>query len=147
MPAFASSVPSTPARRVEDQEFIMMSSAFAEHGGMVTADALVRAMRANVCQPLSIVGRWIAERAAVQFTSRSQTWFPCFQFARNPMAIRPAVCQIVLELRDAYDDWELALWFASRNVWLDHVSPVEMIQRDAAAAVRAAQADRFIAKG
>jgi hypothetical protein len=147
MPALASSMQFTPARRAEDHELMTMSRVFAEHGGVVTADALARSMRANVYQPLSIVGGWIAERAAVQFKSRSQTWFPRFQFAGNPLSILPAVHQIVLELRDAYDDWELALWFARRNVWLDHVSPVEMIQRDAAAAVRAAQADRLIAKG
>ena len=51
------------------------------------------------------------------------------------MSIRPAVSEIVLELRDAYDDWEVALWFASGNEWLDHASPVEMIRRDAAAAI------------
>ena len=63
------------------------------------------------------------------------------------MSIRPAVSEIVRELRDAYDDWELALWFASRNEWLDHASPVEAIRCDAAAAVRAARIDRFIARG
>ena len=66
----------------------------------------------NLAQPLSIVGRWLADRAAVQFSWRSQIWVPCFQFAGNPMSIRPAVTDIILELRDAYDDWELALWFA-----------------------------------
>jgi len=147
MPALASSQQCMPVGRVEDRELMTMSSVFAEHGGIVTADELVRLMRTNVPQPLSIVGRWIAERAAVQFESRSQTWFPNFQFVGNPMSIRPAVCEIVLELRDVYDDWELALWFARRNEWLDHASPLEMIRRDAAAAVRAARVDRFIAKG
>ena len=124
-----------------------MSRVFGEHGGMVTADELVHSMRRNLAQPLSIVARWIANRAAVHFAWRSQTWFPYFQFAGNPMSIRPAVSEIVLELRDAYDDWELALWFASRNEWLDHASPVEAIRCDPAAAVGAARIDRFIAKG
>ena len=124
-----------------------MSRVFGEHGGMLTADELVQSMRTNLAQPLSIVARWIAERAAVQFAWRSQTWFPYFQFAGNPMSIRPAVSEIVLELRDAYDDWELALWFASRNESLDHASPVEVIRCDAAAAVRAARIDRIIARG
>ena len=147
MPALVPSEPHTRAGRVEDREFMTMSRVFGEHGGMLTADELVQSMRTNLAQPLSIVARWIAERAAVQFAWRSQTWFPYFQFAGNPMSIRPAVSEIVLELRDAYDDWELALWFASRNEWLDHASPVEVIRCDAAAAVRAARIDRFIAKG
>ena len=147
MPAIAPSEPCTRAGRVEDREFMTMSRVFGEHGGMVTADELVLSMRTNLPQPLSIVARWIADRAAVQFAWRSQTWFPYFQFAANPMSIRPAVSEAVLELREAYDDWELALWFADSNEWLDHASPIEVIQGDAAAVVRAARIDRFIAGG
>ena len=147
MPALAPSEPCTRARRVEDREFMTMCRVFGEHGGMVTADELVQSMRTNLAQPLSIVARWIAKRAAVHFAWRSQTWFPYFQLAGNPMSIRPAVSEIVLELRDAYDDWELAFWFASRNEWLDYASPVEVIRCDAAAAVRAARIDRLIVKG
>jgi hypothetical protein len=142
MPALAFSEPSTCVGRVEDTEFMTMSRVFGEHGGMVTAEDLVQSMRTRVAQPLSIVGHWIVERAAVQFTWRAQTWFPCFQFVANPMSIRPAVSDIVLELRDVYDDWELALWFATRNEWLGHAPPVEVIRRDAAAAVRAARIHR-----
>jgi hypothetical protein len=147
MPSLAPSEPFARVHGMEDREFMTMSRVFGNHGGMVSADELVHSMRANLPQPLSIVGRWIAERAAVQFAWRSQTWFPYFQFAGNPMSIRPAVSAIVLELRDAYDDWELALWFASRNEWLEHASPVEVIGRDAAATLSAARIDRFIAKG
>ena len=147
MPALAISEPSPRVGRVEDREFMTMSRVFGEHGGMVTADDLVRSMRGTVPQPLSIVGRWIADRAAVQFAWRSQTWFPYFQFAANPMSIRPAVTEAVLELRDAYDDWELALWFAGSNEWLDHASPIEVMQCDAAAVVRAARIDRLITRG
>jgi hypothetical protein len=147
MPALASRDPCTRFGLMQDREFMTMRRVFGDHGGMITADELVQSMRANLAQPLSIVGRWIAERAAVQFAWRAQTWFPCFQFAGTPMSIRPAVSEIVLELRDAYDDWELALWFASRNEWLEHASPVEVIGRDAAATVSAARIDRFIAKG
>lgn len=132
--------------RAEDREFMTMDRVFGEHGGMVTADDLVHFMRPSLAQPLSTVARWIAQRAAVQFAWRSQTWFPYFQFAGAPMSIRPAVSEILLELRDAYDDWELALWFARHNDCLNH-APVAVIRRDAAAAVRAARVDRFIIKG
>ena len=121
-----------------------MSRVFDAHGGMLTAEELVQCMRTNVAQPLSIVARWIANRSAVHFTWRSQTWFPSFQFAWNPMSISPAVSVIVLELRDAYDDRELALWFATPNEWLDHALPIEAIRCDPAAAVRAARIERLV---
>lgn len=147
MPALAPTDTCIRAGWMEEREFMTMSRVFADHGGMVTADELVRSIGGTIAQPLSIVGRWIAERAAVQFAWRSQTLFPCFQFVRSPMSIRRDVSQVVLELRDAYDDWELALWFASRNEWLEHAPPIEAIRRDAAAVVRAARIDRFIARG
>jgi len=147
MPTLASNQPCTRGGRRQDHEFATMSRMFDAHGSMLTAEELVQSLRTNVAQPLSIVARWIARRGAVHFTWRSRTWFPCFQFARNPMSILPAVSVIILELRDAYDDLELALWFVRRNEWLDHASPVEAIQCDAAAAVRAARIDGFVANG
>jgi hypothetical protein len=147
MPALATSEPSPRVARVEDHEFMTMSRLFGEHGGMVSADDLVQSMRTNLTQPLSIVGRWIADRAALHFAWRAQIWFPCFQFAGNPLSIRPAVAEAILELRDTCDDWGLALWFVGSNEWLDHAAPIEVIQRDAAAVVRAARIDRFIAGG
>lgn len=145
MPALAHSEPCTHARRAEDREFMTMRRVFGEHGGMVTADELVHCLRTHRTQPLSLVGRWIVDRAAVQFAWRAQTWFPCFQFAGEAMSIRPAVSEIVLELRDACDDWRLALWFACRNQWLDHAPPFAVVGCDPAAAVAAARIDRSIA--
>ena len=135
------------AGRTKDREFTAMSRVFGEHGGMATAEELVYSMRTCLPQPLSIVGRWITQRAAVQLVWRSQTYFPWFQFAHNPISIRRPVADVLLELRDTFDDWDIALWFASGNEWLDHGSPIEAIGHDAAEVVRAARIDRFIAKG
>jgi hypothetical protein len=147
MPAPALSQPCTPLRRIEDREFMTMSRVFGEHGGMVSADELVRSMRRNLQQPLSIVGRWVVDREVVQLVWRSHIYLPCFQFARDPISIRGPVSEVVRELRDAFDDWELAFWFANRNELLNYEPPVELICNDVAAVVRAAQIDRFIAKG
>ena len=147
MPSLAHSTPSTHVRRLEDRELMTMSRVFGGHGGMVTADELVRSMRRmNIAQPLSIVARWIAERAAVQFAWRGQNWFPCFQLEGKPMSIVPVMSEIALQLRDGFDDWELALWFATRNERLGYVPPVELIRCDPAAVVRAARIDRLVAK-
>ena len=82
-----------------------MSRAFDAHGGMLTAEELVQSMRTNVVQPLSIVALLDRQPRGRALHGRSRTCFPCFQFARNPMSILPAVSVIILELRDAYDDW------------------------------------------
>jgi hypothetical protein len=148
MPALASSEPYPRVGRAEDHEFMTMSRVFGEHGGMVTADELVHCMRTILPQPLSIVGRWIAERAAGAVRVAIADLVSLLPVRRELRRRFVLPCpRVVLELRDAYDDWELALWFASRNEWLDHASPVEMIRRDAAAAVQAARIDRFVARG
>jgi hypothetical protein len=147
MPDLVLRHPCTRTGLAADREFAAMSRAFREHDGMVTADDLVHSMRTCLPQPLSVIGRWIAQRAAVQLVWRSQTYFPWFQFARNPISIRRPVAEVVLELRDAFDDWDIALWFASGNEWLDRASPIDVIGRDAAEVLRAARIDRFIAKG
>jgi hypothetical protein len=145
-PVAARGNPRTHAERARDREFAAMSRLFTEHGGMATAEELVVSMRTCLAQPLSIVARWITQRAAVQMVWGSQTWFPWFQFARDPISIRVPVAEVVLALRDAFDDWEIALWFASCNEWLDHRFPIEVIGHDAAEVVRAARNDRFIAR-
>ena len=73
MQALPISQPCRRVGRVEDREFMTMSRVFGEHGGMVTAEELVHAMRMDLPQPLSVVGRWIVERAAVQFAWRAQS--------------------------------------------------------------------------
>jgi hypothetical protein len=147
MPCHVRGDPCTRAARAADREFAAMSRVFAEHGGMATANELVHSMRTCLPQPLSVVARWITQRAAVQVAWRSQTWFPWFQFARNPISIRRPVADVVLELRDAFDDWDIALWFASGNAWLHHASPIETIGQDADEVLRAARIDRFVVKG
>ena len=131
---------------VKDREFMTMSRMFGKHGGMVTADELVHSMRRNLAQPLSIVARWIAKRAAVQFAWRSQTWFPFFQ-------LQATRCRFVLPCPRSF--WRCATpamtgsWRygspAPTNGW-DYAPPVEVIRCDPAAAVGAARIDRLIAK-
>ena len=54
---------------------------------------------------------------------------------------------VVQELRDAFDDWDLALWFAESNAWLCGAAPVDVIGGDPVAVLHAARADRLIARG
>jgi hypothetical protein len=59
----------------------------------------------------------------------------------------PSVVDVVEELRDVFDDLELALWFVSPNAWLGHAAPVDLVNRDDETMLQAARADRFVAWG
>jgi hypothetical protein len=74
-------------------------------------------------QPVSIIARWIVERLAVSFEWQSQTMLPMFQFDLPGLTLRPCVAEVVQELRDVFDGWDLALWFAESNAWLCGAAP------------------------
>jgi hypothetical protein len=70
-----------------------------------------------------------------------------FQFDMSNMSLRRGLPEVVEELSGVFDDWELASWFVQPNCWLHDAAPVDVIADDPAAVLRAARADRFIARG
>jgi hypothetical protein len=134
-------------QRLEDRQFLEMEQAFRASGGIASGDELAGRLRRCSEQPISVLARWIVERRAVSFPWQSQTLLPLFQFDLSTMTLRPAVIETVCELKDVFDDWDLAMWFARPNAWLSDSSPVNLIEVDAPAVLNAARADRFIAQG
>ena len=133
--------------RLDGRDFEAMSHAFRPHGGFVDGNEVVRRLRRQSDQPLSTLGRWIASRGVVNVSWRDQILMPLFQFDLEDMSIRPACTRIAGELKDVFDDWELALWFAAPNAWLDFAAPVALVASDEFAVRQAARTDRFIARG
>jgi len=133
-----------------DAEFAEMQRAFAPYAGMSTGDELL--LRASRSRPLPIssLARPIARRELVSLMHRGQLLLPNFQFEPGSLQLLPAMTEIVLELRDVFDDWDLALWFAMPNVVLQHARPVDLLasRGSGVSEVReAARVDRFIALG
>ena len=78
---------------------------------------------------------------------RSQTLLPLFQFDLQSSSLRPPIERVIAELTGVFDDFELAIWFAQPNSWLDGAMPVHVLGRDVPAVLGAARADRFVATG
>jgi hypothetical protein len=70
-----------------------------------------------------------------------------FQFEGVYMTVRRSVSAVLAELKGAFDDWDLATWFAFPNDWLDAQAPLDVLAIDPQAVLQAARADRFIAQG
>lgn len=131
-----------------ERELVTMLTAFRPVGGVVSGDDLAAILRDHHPQPISVVARWLVRRSILSFGWRGQTLIPLFQFERASMCPRTEVLAIIRELHDAFNDWEVALWFATANAWLENSArPVTTIDSDAQAVLRAAQADRYIALG
>ena len=124
-----------------------LAQAYAASGGLIADDELAAVLGRSVDQPLSRLARWILNREVVCIPWQLQSVLPLFQFDQRDMSLRPEVVEVVSELAGALDDWDVALWFATPNSWLEGATPVDTIGIDAAAVLQAARADRFIARG
>jgi hypothetical protein len=133
--------------RLERQQFETMSEAFRPHGGFVSGDAVTHRLRRLPDQPPPTFERWLVSRKVLSVRWRDQTLMPLFQFDLETMAIRPACTRVVDELKAVFNGWELALWFATPNTWLDCAKPVALLASDEFAVLQAARADRFISQG
>jgi hypothetical protein len=104
-------------------------------------------LRQRTSQPISMLARWIVERRVVSFGLRGEYLVPMFQFEGAYMAVRRSVSAVLAELKGVFDDWDLAIWFASPNDWLGEHAPLHVLPIDPHAVLQAARADRFIAQG
>jgi hypothetical protein len=120
---------------------------FLRIGGVLTGDDLALALRSSIDQPVSRVAQWIAQRRVVNFVWQAQLLLPTFQFEPVSMRPRSTVGDVIAELADVYDDWDIAAWFARPNAWLADEAPARLIATDPCEVVRAARADRFVVNG
>jgi hypothetical protein len=132
-------------RRIENREFLEMSRAYDAHGGVASGDHIASELGRYRDQPIAIVARWIFTREVVNFTWRSGILVPRFQFSGVDMKVQPVVSRVIAELRDAFDDWEVARWFTQPNVGLRDDLPLAVLAIDEAAVIEAARADRYVA--
>jgi hypothetical protein len=72
---------------------------------------------------------------------------PLFQFDLAHATDHPGMRPLLSELRGAFDDTELALWFVTGNDWLAGARPAQLMHTDLPAVRRAARSDRFVAVG
>jgi hypothetical protein len=104
-------------------------------------------MREHWDQPISVLANWIVARAMITIDWRYDILIPMFQIDTRLRALRPGCREIVAELRDVMDDWDIARWFAAGNPWLGGSTPVDMLAPSWREAFHAARVARFIARG
>ena len=101
---------------------------------------------ANGDVPTALLER-AADGRVVSLKGLGAIWIPVFQFQRPGWVLKPAVRDVLKELRGVFDPHEMATWFASSNDWLGHRRPADVLDADRAALLSAARADRFVAVG
>ena len=114
------------------------------HGGVSDGDTLALRMRQLYRQPLSMLARWIVGREVVCYERGGAVLLPEFQFDAATLLPLPCVRRVVRELRDVYDDEELARWFVGDNASLGGRVPADVVEAEPDAVLQAARADRFV---
>jgi hypothetical protein len=132
-------------RRLEDKQLWMMAGALAPTGGMPRSDDVARLMRRHHDRPVQVVADWIATRRVFSVTHGAETRLPLFQFERETMRPLQNLQPLLRELHAAFDDWEIAVWFASPHAGLPRRPPLDVFAHDLLAVLNAAIADRCIA--
>lgn len=130
----------------QDDQYREMERSFRANGGIADVDEVTTLLGRHTDQPISVLAHWIVNRDVISFDWRGRTLLPLFQFDLDAMAPRASVTGVIRELVPVLNDWELALWFAAPNGWLDDIAPVDIIDSDAGAVYEAARADRYLAR-
>ncbi|OUM02016.1 hypothetical protein [Variovorax sp. JS1663] len=124
-----------------------MDQAFRASGGIAGSDEVTALLRRHTDQPISVLARWIVDRDVLCFHWQSRSMLPLFQFDPHTLTPRQPVVAVLGELAPALSDWEIALWFARCNPWLDDAAPVDAIDVDQRAVYEAARVDRYLIHG
>jgi hypothetical protein len=129
-----------------DDQFLSMLIAYRGSGGLARDGELLALSGRRRGPDAYMLACLIADQQVIGFDWQSRIWFPIFQFNLRDMTRPPALRQVLAELTPVYDAWELVSWFARPNARLDDRVPAEVLQPDPTAVLKAARADRFIAK-
>lgn len=130
-----------------DDEFVVMSDAYAQLGGLVRESVLSRLLGESHQGDDTFLACLIRAGAVFAFTWRGNVWVAMFQFDPSDLSVRPGMRRVLEEFAGAFDGWALAEWFATSNSWLGYRRPAEVLGEDLPALLNAARADRFIATG
>ena len=137
----------TACQRAIGQEFDQIECAFKRHGGLLRGDEVALHMRRVLDQPISQLARRIVAREVIKIDWRSDMLLPIFQFDPATFALRPGFGEVMAELRDLMDDWDIAHWFATPCPWLWGIQPVDVIESCRHEVFQAARAVRFALRG
>jgi hypothetical protein len=129
----------------QDQRFLKLLAALRQHGGMLPDDDVRRI--SFVSRPNFALGEALIRGDLYALNWRHQRWIPMFQFLMPGLRINATVSEVTAELSPRLQGFELTEWFTSTHPWLDHQSPLDIIDASPALVRNAARVDRILLAG
>ena len=137
----ARQAPASATRQPNAADFATLRAAYGGSGGMARGDELAQTLQDRRRGDFLSLARLIAARRIFSFHWHHSLWVPMFQFDPLDLSLREAPQRVAARLGDALDGWAMALWFALPNRGLAGRRPVDLLQSNLPAVLRAA-ADR-----
>jgi len=131
---------------VTDTQPAAMVRVYERNGGLAQCDEVLLLLRRRRSQALSLLAGWIVHRRVVSFEWQGERLLPLFQFDLAAMTIHRSATAVLAQLSDAFEDCEVAAWFAESNRWLQGRIPLDVLGVDLNAVLCAARADRLGAR-
>jgi len=124
-----------PSRR----GFIALLGAFRATGGTAPGGIVGRLLEEHRVGNAVSLAKLIYTGQVFGFEWRASLWIPMFQFDADDLALKEGVQRVRAELPSQWSGWTLAAWFAEPNAWLEGRSPVDVLDSDLQAVMRAAR--------
>jgi hypothetical protein len=129
--------------RPNGRGFIALLEAFRATGGTAPGEIVARLLEEHQGGHdggrAGSLAKQIYTGQVFGFEWRAKLWIPMFQFGADDLALKPGVQRVRAELASLGSGWAVASWFAEPNPQLDGRSPVDRVDLDFDAVMRAAQ--------
>lgn len=125
------------------QQFMGLLKAYRPSGGLLRAqDAAARCKPRGGTDVPTLAG-WMVHRQVISFEWLSRIWLPVFQFKRADMSRLSGLDEVLSELVQVYDNWQIARWFSLPSPLLAGARPADRLAAAAADVLKAARAERL----
>jgi hypothetical protein len=147
-PAWAGERPATEVLNgcASGHAFSALKQAFRASGGLAGTEDVTRLLADyHLGESHPPLGDWLHSGALFAVPWQRRLWLPMFQVDLTDLRCRYDARQVRQELPTELDAWQVAVWFARPNGWLNDARPVDQLARNLPAVLNAARADRFVA--
>jgi hypothetical protein len=127
-----------------DEQFLSMLRSFRRSGGLARSDDVASLLASRSGLNIGTLARWMVEGEVIHFDWQHETWFPMFQFGRPDMSPNVGVGRVLQEIRDVFDPWEIAHWFARPCAFLAGRTPADSMELDPNSVLHAARFERRV---
>ncbi len=121
--------------------------AFRETGGLVPWECLRGNYIIDSHGNAMTLESALSSRRLVRVVHRERLLVPSFQFEGGALRWRVGTQEVLDELRGAYDDDEIAMWFSTPSPWLDGSTPAKTLAWSFQSVIAAARVDRYVVRG